>query len=165
MGFKNQRQEMCCACVGSRTFIPILWMGKKQTAVFHSSAESEVTSLDATLRIGWFTSSSIWGVRVGNIVSVKTLSVISAIESFRLIHILTLVYLSPLTTFRPIFPTALIQPNFTSSKTMRGTHRVDLDWLFERLNLDHSMSIKCVRTNDRLADLLTTGMFTTMQWQ
>ena len=34
---------------GSRTFVPITWMCKKQTSVSHSSTESEIISLDA-----WF---------------------------------------------------------------------------------------------------------------
>ena len=39
-------------CVfGSRTFVPICWMCKKQTAVFHSSTEPEIISLDAGLRM------------------------------------------------------------------------------------------------------------------
>ena len=36
---------------GSRTFIPISWMCKKQISVCHSSTESEIISLDAGLRM------------------------------------------------------------------------------------------------------------------
>ena len=36
---------------GSRTFVPISWMCKKQTSVSHSSTESEIISLDAGLRL------------------------------------------------------------------------------------------------------------------
>ena len=36
---------------GSHTFVPISWMCKKQTAVSHSSTESEIISLDAGLRL------------------------------------------------------------------------------------------------------------------
>ena len=39
-------------CVfGSHTSVPISWMCKKQTSVSHSSAESEIISLDAGLRL------------------------------------------------------------------------------------------------------------------
>ena len=39
-------------CVlGNHTFVPISWMCKKQTAVSHSSTESEIISLDAGLRL------------------------------------------------------------------------------------------------------------------
>ena len=36
---------------GSRTFVSISWMCKKHTAVSHSSAEAEIISLDAGLRM------------------------------------------------------------------------------------------------------------------
>ena len=39
---------------GSHTFVPISWMCKKQTSVSHSSTESEIISLDAGLRAGWY---------------------------------------------------------------------------------------------------------------
>ena len=32
---------------GGRTFVPKIWMCKKQTSVSHSSTESEIVSLDA----------------------------------------------------------------------------------------------------------------------
>ena len=39
-------------CVfGSRTFVPISWMCKKQTSVSHSSTEAEIISLDAGSRM------------------------------------------------------------------------------------------------------------------
>ena len=48
-------------CVfGSRTFVPITWMCKKQTAVSHSSAEAEVISLDAGLRMEGLPSLMLW---------------------------------------------------------------------------------------------------------
>ena len=40
------------------------------------------------------------------------------------------------------------------------THRVDLDWLFERIHKDPAISIKYVNTKQQLADLLTKGSFT-----
>ncbi len=36
---------------GSHTFVPISWMCKKQTAVSHTSTESEIISLDAGFRL------------------------------------------------------------------------------------------------------------------
>ena len=36
---------------GSRTFVPVSWMCKKQTCISHSSTESEIISLDAGLRM------------------------------------------------------------------------------------------------------------------
>ena len=45
---------------GSRTFVPITWMCKKQTAVSHSSAEAEVISLDAGLRMEGLPALMLW---------------------------------------------------------------------------------------------------------
>ena len=48
------------------------------------------------------------------------------------------------------------------SPTMRHvsrTHRVALDWLFDRINLDPKIQIKYVDTKNLLADILTKGSF------
>ena len=49
------------------------------------------------------------------------------------------------------------------SPTMRHvsrTHRVALDWLFDRINLDSKIQIKYIDTKNQLADILTNGNFT-----
>ena len=49
------------------------------------------------------------------------------------------------------------------SPTMRHvtrTHRVALDWLFDRINLDSKIQIKYIDTKNQLADILTKGSFT-----
>ena len=49
------------------------------------------------------------------------------------------------------------------SPTMRHvsrTHRVALDWLFDRINLDPKIQIKYIDTKNQLADILTIGNFT-----
>ena len=53
------------------------------------------------------------------------------------------------------------------SPTMRHvsrTHRVALDWLFDRLNLDSKIQIKYIDTKNQLADILTKGNFTRDEW-
>ena len=40
------------------------------------------------------------------------------------------------------------------------THRVALDWLFDRINLDPKIQIKYIDTKNQLADILTKGNFT-----
>ena len=50
------------------------------------------------------------------------------------------------------------------SPTMRHvsrTHRVALDWLFDRINLDSKIQIKYIDTQNQLADILTKGEFHT----
>ena len=53
------------------------------------------------------------------------------------------------------------------SPTMRHvsrTHRVALDWLFDRINLDPKIQIKCIDTKNQRADILTKGNFTRDEW-
>ena len=48
-----------------------------------------------------------------------------------------------------------------SSPTMRHvprTHRVALDWLFDRISLDPKIQIKYIDTKNQLADILTKGI-------
>ena len=53
------------SCVfGSHTFVPISWMCKKQTAVSHSSTESEIISLDAGLRLDGIPVLDLWDLIV-----------------------------------------------------------------------------------------------------
>ena len=49
---------------GSHTFVPISWMCKKQTAVSHSSTESEIISLDAGLRLHGIPALELWDLIV-----------------------------------------------------------------------------------------------------
>ena len=52
-------------CVfGSHTFVPISWMCKKQTAVSHSSTESEIISLDTGLRSDGLPALELWDLIV-----------------------------------------------------------------------------------------------------
>ena len=44
------------------------------------------------------------------------------------------------------------------------THRVVLDRLFDRINLDHKIQIKYIDTKNQLADILTKGNFTRDEW-
>ena len=44
------------------------------------------------------------------------------------------------------------------------THRVALDWLFDRINLDSKIQIKYIDTKNPLADMLTKGNFTRDEW-
>ena len=53
------------------------------------------------------------------------------------------------------------------SPTMRHvsrTHRVALDWLFDRINLDPKIQIKYIDTKNQLASILTKGNFTRDEW-
>ena len=44
------------------------------------------------------------------------------------------------------------------------THRIALDWLFDRINLVPKIQIKYIDTKTQLADILTKGNFTRDEW-
>ena len=53
------------------------------------------------------------------------------------------------------------------SPTMRHvsrTHRVALDWLFDRNNLHSKIKVRYIDTRHQLADILTKGNFTRVEW-
>ena len=53
------------------------------------------------------------------------------------------------------------------SPTMRHvsrTHRFALDWLFDRINVDPKIQIKCVDTKHQLSGILRKGNFTRDEW-
>ena len=45
------------------------------------------------------------------------------------------------------------------------THRVNLDWLFERIKQDMGVHIKYVGTKEQIADMFTKGNFTADAWR
>ena len=62
-------------CVfGSHTFVPISWMCKKQTAVSHSSTESEIMSLDTGLRLDGLLALELWDLIVSVLGKVSRVS-------------------------------------------------------------------------------------------
>ena len=165
-GIQNQRQEVCCACWDHHAFVPISWTCKEQTAVSHSSAESEIISLDAGLRIDGLPVLQFWEC-VLETLSCKTAkgNVTNARESFRFIRILAVVFLSQLTT--PNIPTSshsaqhclfedvaavirmINRGRRSNQRHVTRTHRVDVDLtVFERLHLAHSLFDE-VRANKR----------------
>ena len=52
----------------------------------------------------------------------------------------------------------------TTMRYVSRTHRVALDWLFDRINLDSKIQIKYIDTKNQLADMLTKGNFTRDEW-
>ena len=54
------------------------------------------------------------------------------------------------------------------SPTMRHvsrTHRVSLDWLFDRINLDPQIQIRYIDTKHQIADILTKGHVIRDEWK
>ena len=45
------------------------------------------------------------------------------------------------------------------------THGIALDWMFERLQIDHFIKMQYVKTTHQLGDIFTKGRFTVGQWR
>ena len=169
---------------GSHTFVPISWMCKKQTSVSHSSTESEIISLDTRLRLDGLPALKLWDLIVsvlGNISRVSDRSgkpesdehhksqnkidvtrdidaVPSNAQSTRQ-EALLYVFEDNEAVIKMIMK--------GRSPTMRHvsrTHRVALDWLFDRINLDPKSKSNTLTPKNQLADILTKGNFTRDEW-
>ena len=126
-------------CVfGSHTFVPISWMCKKQTAVSHSSTESEIISLDTGLK-------DIDAVP-SNVQSASREALLYVFEDNEAVIKMIIKGRSP------------------TMRHVSRTHRVALDWLFDRINLDSKIQIKYIDTKNQLTDILTKGNFTRDEW-
>ena len=68
----HQVEHLCV--FGSHTFVPVSWMCKKQTAVSHSSTESEIISLDTGLRLDGLPALELWDLIVSVLVNVSRVS-------------------------------------------------------------------------------------------
>ena len=58
----------------------------------------------------------------------------------------------------------IIEGRCPTMRHVSRTHRVALDWLFDRINLDPKIQIKYIDTNNQLADILTKRNFTRDEW-
>ena len=54
----------------------------------------------------------------------------------------------------------IIKGRSPTTRDVSRTHRVALDWLFDRINRDPKIQIKYIDTKNQLADFLTKGNFT-----
>ena len=174
-------------CVfGSHTFVPISWMCKKQTAVSHSSTESEIISLDTGLRLDGLPALELWDLIVsvfGNIshISDRTGKPVNGEDKHHKSHnkidamkdidsVPSNVQSARQEALLYVFEDneAVIKMIMKGrSPTMRHVsryHRVALDWLFDRINLDPKIQIKYIDTKNQLADILTKGNFTRDEW-
>ena len=171
---------------GSHTFSPISWMCKKQTSVSHSSTESEIISLDAGLRLDGIPALDLWDLivlvlgnttqnhdRTGQPVVGSNTSHAPSQQSRRMFNVLnnvdrvpSNVQFSHQEALLCVFEDneAVIKMIINGrSPTMRHvsrTHRVALDWLFDRINLDLKTKVKYIDTRNQFADMLTKGNFT-----
>ena len=171
---------------GSHTFVPISWMCKKQTAVSHSSTESEIISLDTGLRLDGLPALELWDLIVSVFGSVSHVSdrsgqpdsdVKKHHKSQWRIDVMKDIDSVPsnIQSSRQEALLYVFEDNEAVIKTiMKGrsptmrhvsrTHRVALDWLFDRINLDSKIQIKYIDTkNVTLA--ISVLQFALLPWQ
>ena len=161
-------------------------MCKKQTAVSHSSTESEIISLDTGLRLDGLPALELWDLIVsvlGNCSRISDRSgqpasdVHKRHKPHKKIDVMKDIDAVPsnVQSARQEALLYVFEDNEAvikmimkgRSPTMRHvsrTHRVALDWLFDRINLDPKIQIKYIDTKNQLADILTKGNFTRDEW-
>ena len=152
---------------GSPTFVPISWMCKKQTSVSHSSTESEIISLDAGLRLDGLLALelrdlivSVFGSMTQTTEGTGRLVVTERSEkSQRKINVLNNIDCVPsnvkfshqkamLYVFEDneAVVKMIIEGRSPTMRHVSRTHRVALDWLFDRINSDFKIQIKYIDT-------------------
>ena len=171
-------------CVfGSAIHFSISWMCKKQTAVSHSSTESEIISLDIGLRFDGLPALELWDLIVSVFGSVSQISdrsrqpgndVKKHHKSQRRIDVMEDIDSNPsnvqssrqedlLYVFEDneAVIKMIIKGRSPIMRHVSRTHRVAL---FDRINLDSKIQIKYIDTKNQLADILTKGNFTRDEW-
>ena len=170
---------------GSHTFVPISWMCKKQTSVSHSSTESEIISLDAGLRLDGVLALDFWDLIVsvlGNMTQTtertgrpdvsdknqRSQGMTNALNNIDCVP--SNVQFSHQEAFLYVFEDneavikMIIKGRSPTMRHVSRTHRVALDWLFDRIGLDPKIQIKYIDTKNQLVDILTKGNFTRDEW-
>ena len=165
--------------VGPRTFVPIIWPCKKQGATSHSSTEAEVISMEAVMRCEAIPALILWEL----VIEVMAPNGKQAQKSnpsmgkFKMEGMVLDIDSNLTTLDKPLgrAKLAVLEDNDAVIKmTVKGrtpamrhiqrTHRVDIDWLFERFQSDPGIYIRYVNAKQQVADLLTKGTFTAIQW-
>ena len=163
-----------------------LWMCEKQTSVSHSSTESEIISLDAGLRLDGLPALELWDLivsslgkmtqtteRPGRPVDTKRsqrsqgkINVLNNIDcvpsNVQSTHQEGLLYVFE---DNEAVIKMIINGRSPTMRHVSRTHRVALDWLLDRVNLDPKIQIKYIDTKNQLADILTKGNFTRDEWK
>ena len=161
-------------------------MCKKQIAVSHSSTKSEIISLDAGLRLDGLPALELWDLIVsvlGNVSRVsdrsgqpesddhkhhKSQKKIDVMEDIDAVpsNVQSARQEALLYVFddNEAVVKMIITGRSPAMRHVSRTHRVALDWFFDRFNLDPEIQIKYIDTKNQLADILTKWNFTRDEW-
>ena len=130
------------SCIfGSRTFVPISWMCKKPTSVSHSSTESEIISLRSPKPKLQLTKKKQKVDQLSDVDYVPTYTHSSQGESQLYIF-----------EDNEAVIEMIIKSRSPPIRHVSRTHRVALDWLFDRINEEPKIKTKYVDTNTQNRD-------------
>ena len=142
-------------------------MCKKQTSVSHSSTESEIISLDTGLRLDGLPDRSGKPVN-GEDKHHKSQNKINVVQDIDAVpsNIQSARQEALLCVFgdNEAVIKMIIKGRSPTMRHVSRTHRVALDWLFDRINLDPKIQINYIDTKNQLADILTKGKYTRDEW-
>ena len=160
--------------------------GKKQAAVSYSSTESKIISFYTGLRLGGLLALVLWDLIVlvlGNVPRVSDRSgqpdndVHKHHKSQKMINVTENIDSVPSNVnsarqeaFLSVFEDneavikMIIKGRSPTMRHVSRTHRVALEWLFDRINLDSKIQIKNIDTKNQLADISTKGNLTRDEW-
>jgi len=172
--------------MGPNTYVPLQWICKKQGAISHSSTEAEIIALELGLRTEGIRALDFWE-QILDVLEPTTSTPTQQgdkhdttdMEKLPLDHqILLNVDYDP-----PSIPLSsgrgklyILEDNDAVIKMcVKGrapnmthigrVHRVDTDWMFERIMVDPGIHIKYVNTKQQIADIFTKGSFTEQTWK
>jgi hypothetical protein len=173
--------------VGPNTFCPISWLCKKQGAVSHSSAEAEIIAMDAAVRLEGLPALYLWDLVIdvfaskdykasldvaqGNLLADKT----TCSDEIEILLNVDYVPSNVNVSIKRAKLFILEDNDAVIKMCIKGrspnlrhclrTHRIDLDWIFERLLQDpEHIAIKYINTKQQLADIFTKGSFSEQTW-
>ena len=171
---------------GSHTVVLTSWMCKKQTSVSHSSAESEIISFAQWVEISRVACSGIMGSNCffffGSVTQTsdrtgRPVDTESSRKSQGKINVLkntdcvpSNVQSSHQEALLYVFEDneavikMIIKRRSPTMRHVSRTHRVALESLFDRINLDPKIQIKHIDTRKQIADIWTKGNVTRNQW-
>ena len=170
-------------------------MCKKQTSVSHSSAQAELISLDAGLRLDGIPALTLWDLVVEVFHSVPNRTDgpkreprrnPSAVVKPDMHNHIPIKHTNAIPTNIDHIPSntahsgssamlCVFEDNEAVIKMMKKgrspttrhvsrTHRVALDWLFDRICLDPKIQIRYIDTKHQFADILSKGNYTRDEW-
>ena len=172
--------------VGPNTYVPICWICKKQGAVSHSTAEAEIISLDAGVRLEGLPALSLWSLVIDVFepeAKPKQPKLELSLKERLLLRRQAHDIFGSIDFVPPSLPISygraklfiledndsvikmIVKGRSPNLRHVGRTHRVDLDWLFERINKDPNCFVKWVGTKEQLGDILTKGSFTADNWK